>query len=163
MLRWVCMPCSASLSLNFAMPRSSLQLDSTKSNPLFDNWKLARGLSVSEEHVTLEGRVTVLDHSTEYLNTRAAVLHNHLNYSGGRFFVFKTHDGIDSLCEVSSGQQVGLRKAVWGRSACQVLRMLGIAYLWLHPIASVQSNHTTPESHVQASRLHTLPYSPPWQ
>ncbi|KAL0045595.1 hypothetical protein WJX82_010847 [Trebouxia sp. C0006] len=98
------------------MPRSSLQLDSTKSNPLFDNWKLARGLSVSEEHVTLEGHVTVLDHSTEYLNTRAAVLHNHLNYSGGRFFVFKTHDGIDSLCEVSSGQQVGLRKAVWEQS-----------------------------------------------
>ncbi len=147
------------------MPRSSLQLDVTKSNPSFDNWKLARGLSVSEEHVTLEGHVTVLDHSTEYLNTRAAVLHNHLNYSGGRFFVFTTHDGIDSLCEVSSGQQVGLRKAVWGRSACQVLYMLGIAHLWLHPVASVQSNQTTPESHARAStlRLHTLPYSPLWQ
>ncbi len=100
-----------------AMPRSSLQLDSTKSNPSFDNWKLARGLNVSEQHVTLEGLVTVLDHSTEYLNTRAAVLHNHLNYSGGRFFVFKTYGGIDSLCEVSSGQQVGLLKAIWGRSA----------------------------------------------
>lgn len=103
------------------MPRSSLQLDSTKSNPLFDNWKLARGLSVSEKHVTLEGLVTVLDHSTEYLSTRAAVLHNHLISSGGRFFVFKTHDGIDSLWEVSSGQQVGLLKVVWGRTACQAL------------------------------------------
>lgn len=119
-----CMPCSAflsGLSQNFVMPRSSLQLDSTKSNPSFDNWKLARGLSVSEKRVTLEGHVTILDHSTEYLSTRAAVLHNHLNSSGGRFFVFKTHDGTDSLCEVSSGQQVGLLKAVWGRSASQVL------------------------------------------
>ncbi len=103
------------------MRRSSLQLDSKKSNPLFDNWKLARGLSVSEKPVTLEGHVSVLDHSTDYLSTRAAVLHNHLNSSGGRFFVFKTHDGIDSLYEVSIGQQAGLLKAVWGRSACQVV------------------------------------------
>lgn len=97
------------------MPKHNLQLDRGKSNPLFDNWKLARGLSFSEHAVPLDGHVTVLDHSTDYLNTRAAVLHNHLHCQGDSFFVFKTQNGVTSLCEFTMGQQVTL-KTVWGKS-----------------------------------------------
>ena len=105
------------------MPKSNVQLDRAKSNPLFDNWKLSRGLSVSEQHVTLDGRVTVLDHGTDYLNTRAAVLHNHLNCQAGQFFVFKTHDGVNTLCMLSGEQQTAL-KTVWGRPPFQLVQLV---------------------------------------
>lgn len=104
------------------MPKSTVHLDRTKSNPLFENWKLSRGLSVSELHVTLNGHVTVLDHGTDYLNTRAAVLHNHINCQNGRYFVFKTHDGVNTLCEVTGEQQIAI-KTVWGRPPFQLLQM----------------------------------------
>ena len=103
------------------MQKRSLQLDQDKSNPLFDNWKLARGLIVSDEVVTLDGHVTVLDHNTDYLNTRSAVLHNHLNGHNERFFVFHLNNQISSLCELRIDQHAIL-KTVWGRSSYQVFR-----------------------------------------
>ena len=101
---------------HMSIRKRNLQVDSAKSNPLFDNWKLCRGLSVSENVVKLGGPVTVVDHSTDYLNTHAAVLHNHLHCQYGRFFVFKTLGDVFCLYQVLVAESATFKK-VWGAAA----------------------------------------------
>lgn len=98
------------------MRKQALQLDRAKSNPLFDSWRLARELAVSKNIVTLQGHcnVTVHDHSTDYLNTRAAVLHNHLHQQDQRTLLFTEHAGVSALQEVLLGEDVEFRE-LWGR------------------------------------------------
>ena len=96
------------------MHHHSFQLDRAKSNPLFDSWKLATGLSVSKKVLTLEGQVAVRDHNTDYLNTRAAILHNHLHQQDQRIVVFTRDAGVSSLQEVVFGEHIKLR-TVCGR------------------------------------------------
>lgn len=101
------------------MPTHALQLDRTKSNPLFDSWKLARALAVSKDVVTLQAHVTVHDHSTDYLNTRAAVLHNHLHQQDEKTLFFTEDDSVRALREVLLGEHVEFR-TLWGRLTRQV-------------------------------------------
>ena len=91
------------------MVETALQLDRSKSNPLFDNWKLAKGLSVSENVITLDRPVTLRDHSTDYLNTRAAVLHNHIHQQGQRWHVFAASAGGTTIQEVVISENADLR------------------------------------------------------
>lgn len=105
------------------MRKQALQLDNTKSNPLFDSWKLARELPVTKTVVTLHARVTVHGHSTDYLNTRAAVLHNHLHQQDQRTLLFTKRAGVSALQEVLLGEDVELRK-LWGRLTHRVSRHL---------------------------------------
>lgn len=99
---------------NITMPKHALQLDRAKSNPLFDSWKLAQALAVSKEVVTLQAHVTVHDHSTDYLSTRAAVLHNHLHQQDQRTLLFTEIAGVRALREVLLGEPVEFR-TLWGR------------------------------------------------
>ena len=96
------------------MHKHSFQLDRAKSNPIFDSWKLATGLSVSRKVLTLEGQVAVRDHNTDYLNTRAAILHNHLHQQDQLIVVFTRDAGVSSLQEVVFGEDIKLR-TVCGR------------------------------------------------
>lgn len=91
------------------MRKHALQLDKAKANPLFDSWKLATRITVAKKVVTLEGQITVRDHNTDYLNTRAAILHNHLHQLGQRIFVFTRGDGVSGLQEVVLGEHTELR------------------------------------------------------
>lgn len=92
------------------MGKTALQLDRSKASPLFDKWKLAKGLAVSQSVVTLEGPVTLGDHGTDYLNTRAAVLHNHIHQQGQRLLVFVANAGGTTLQEVVISEIAELRK-----------------------------------------------------
>lgn len=104
------------------MPKHALQLDRANSNPLFDSWKLASALAVSKTVVTLERHVIVRDHSTDYLNTRAAVLHNHLHQQDQRLLLFTQNAGVSALQEVLVGEHVQLR-ILWGRLCLWHLRL----------------------------------------
>ena len=107
-------PLQPLLFIDITMPKHALQLDRAKSNPLFDSWRLARALAVSKEVVTLQADVTVHDHSTDYLNTRAAVLHNHLHQQSQRTLLFTENAGVRALREVLLGEHVDFR-TLWGR------------------------------------------------
>lgn len=96
------------------MPKHALQLDRAKANPLFDSWKLARALAVSKDVVTPQAHVIVHDHSTDYLNTRAAVLHNHLHQQDQRTLVFTEDSGVRSLRDILLGEHVEFQ-TLWGR------------------------------------------------
>lgn len=100
------------------MSTHALHLDRTKNNPFFDNWKLARGLTVTQAVVTLQGHVTVRDHSTDYLHTRAAVLHNHVSYQGQRLLIFVTDAGSSKVQQVVISEHAEL-KTVCGRLMTQ--------------------------------------------
>ena len=95
------------------MHRDTLDLNHKLNNPLFASWKLSRALSVSEQTVTLNGRVSTSEHNTDYLNTRAAVLHNHINHQHGRLYVFCISAESLSLQEICQSQATVL-KTVWG-------------------------------------------------
>ena len=101
------------------MPKHALQLDRTKANPLFDSWRLARALAVSKNVVTLQAHVSVDDHTTDYLNTRAAVLHNHLHQQDQRILLFAQDAGVRAVREVLLGEHVEFR-TLWGTLTCQV-------------------------------------------
>lgn len=108
----VCVACASPCNVN--MRKHALHLDRAKSNPLFDSWRLTRELAVTKTVVKLEAHVTVRDHSTDYLNTRAAVLHNHLHQQDQRILLFTERAGVSALHEVLLGEDVELRK-LWGR------------------------------------------------
>lgn len=97
------------------MPLRMLELDRDKANPLFDSWKLDRSLQLSQAVQSLDGSVKVSDHSTDYLNTRAAILHNHLHGVSGDFFVFQNENGCWSLHRLTSQSEAPLDRA-WGRA-----------------------------------------------
>ena len=96
------------------MPLRMLELDRDKTNPLYDSWKLDRGLQLSQAVKTLDGSVKVSDHSTDYLNTRAAILHNHLHHVNGDFYMFQDKNSCWSLYRLTSQSEAQLDRA-WGR------------------------------------------------
>ena len=98
------------------MTKRTLPLDRTKSNPAFDSWKLSRALTVSKHVVTLRGSVSVCDHSTDYLNTRAAILHNHIHDENFELLLITTSLEIDFTYQVVFDKSVHV-KNLWGRLA----------------------------------------------
>lgn len=84
----------------------AIQIDRKLQNLAFSNWRLG-GSFIEEQHTThLPHPVhTGPADATDYLHTRATVLHNHLLASQGRLFLFLAKDGGLELNEVdiSSG------------------------------------------------------------
>ena len=74
---------------------------------------------MSKDIVTLQAHVTVHNHSTDYLNTRAAVLHNHLHQQHQRTLLFTEAAGVRGLREVLLGEHVEFR-TLWGRLTCEI-------------------------------------------
>lgn len=106
------------------MHRDTLDLNHKLNNPLFASWKLSRALSVSEQTVTLNGHVSTSEHNPDYLNTRAAVLHNHINHQHGRLYIFCISAESLSLQEICQPQATVL-KTVWGMSPCNLQAAYG--------------------------------------
>lgn len=96
------------------MHRERLELDHKQNNPLFASWKLSKALSVSEQTVSLNSQVATSEHSTDYLSTRAAVLHNHVNHQYGRMYVFCTSNESISLQKICISEP-SLVRSIWGR------------------------------------------------
>ena len=101
-------------SIDLDMHRQTFEPDHKQSNTFFANWKLSKALSISEHTVSLAGHVRTSDHSTDYINTRAAVLHNHINCQNGRMYLFCTLAGSLVLQQICLSQLSTVQPA-WGR------------------------------------------------
>lgn len=92
------------------MHRKHLVVDHKQNNPLFASWKLSKALIVSEHTTSLPGKVLTTEHSTDYLSTRAAVLHNHIAHQNGRIYVFCRLAGSLTLQQ----EEQGALQCIWG-------------------------------------------------
>ena len=87
-----------------AVQQAQLQLDSSRSNPAFQSWRLSRG---GEDESCASSRLR--DHvyvaregSYDYLHTRMSLLENHLKADGSALYIFLEGAGGVSVAKMDT-------------------------------------------------------------